>query len=355
MIQTQPKEMSVLVTGAAGFIGYHLCRKLLLEGYSVAGVDDLDPYYDLELKEDRVAILEQFDTFRLYRVDLSDRTATNEVFDAHNPSVVVHLAAQAGVRYSLDHPEVYIQSNIVGFFNVLEACRTFQPICLLFASSSSVYGENSKVPFDENDRVDSPCSLYAMTKRADEQMTYVYHKLYNVNSIGMRFFTVYGPYGRPDMAYYQFLDKYFAGEAIHIYDDPGFPHDMYRDFTYIDDVVDSILGLLRYGKDNCIGHEIFNIGNSHPEKLAVFIQTLETCLGASLGRTVEFTKIFDGLAQGDVNHTYASVAKLESVTGHREPTMLRTGLQRFCDWYVEYHSIPVAAERGKVQREVGSD
>jgi len=335
---------SILVTGAAGFIGYHLCRRLLMEGYQVTGIDNLNPYYDINLKHTRLDALTEFPGFTFSQIDISQRDGLEEVFRSCEPTLVVNLAAQAGVRYSIDHPESYISSNIVGFFNILEMCRQFKPKRLLYASSSSVYGENSKVPFEEDDRVDSPSSLYAVTKRADELMAYIYHKIHAVNSIGMRFFTVYGPLGRPDMAYYQFLNRYFADEPIHIYDEPGFPHDMYRDFTYVDDVIDGIVGLM-FAQETIVfsGHDIINIGNSHPERLAVFIDVLESSLSTSIGHPVHFTKIFDGLAKGDVNHTYASVTKLTGIIGSPQYTSLETGLQRFCNWYVKYHADTISS------------
>jgi len=343
-VDTDTPNTSILVTGAAGFIGYHLCTRLIAQGHQVTGIDNLNPYYDLKLKHTRLDALLELPGFAFSQIDISQRDELEEVFRSCEPTLVVNLAAQAGVRYSIDHPESYISSNIVGFFNVLEMCRQFNPKCLLYASSSSVYGENSKVPFEEDDRVDLPSSLYAVTKRTDELMAYNYHKIHAVNSIGMRFFTVYGPLGRPDMAYYQFLNRYFAGEPIHIYDDPGFPHDMYRDFTYVDDVVYSIVGLMfSHAIKDFSGHEIINIGNNHPERLAVFINVLESSLAASIGHSVQFTKVFDGLAKGDVNHTYASVTKLTEIIGSPKSTSLQTGLQHFSDWYVDYHADAISS------------
>ncbi len=326
-----------LVTGCAGFIGYHVSRELLSRGRRVVGVDNLNQYYDVDLKLARLRELSVLPGFSFVQGDLVDEALLPRVWADFRPSQVIHLAAQAGVRYSLENPRSYIQSNIVGFFNVLEACRA-QPVKhLLYASSSSVYGGNTKVPFEESDRVDEPVSLYAATKRADELLAQTYGHLFGIRATGMRFFTVYGPLGRPDMAYFSFVDKYFAGEPIHVYNDGQAEHDLSRDFTYVDDVVEAILRLLGHVPAEDSPHVIYNIGNSRPQPLMRFITTLEECLSESLGAQVEFEKVYEPLKPGDVITTYASTTKLQQATGFEPSTPLREGLQRFTDWYVEFY------------------
>lgn len=330
---------TVLVTGAAGFIGYYACDRLLRDGYRVVGVDNMNAYYDVRLKQARLARLATEERFVFAKLDIAEKTPLQQLFAAHRPQRVVHLAAQAGVRYSIDHPDAYIQSNIIGFYNILEACRHFPVQHLVYASSSSVYGANKKVPFAETDFVDHPVSLYAATKKSNELMAYTYSHLYRIPATGLRFFTVYGPWGRPDMAYYSFTAKYFAGEPIHIFNNGDFSHDLYRDFTYIDDIVEGIDRIIHKPPlpDGAAVHRVFNIGNNRPEKLMAFVETLERCLGKALGRPVEFQKIYEPLKPGDVFATYAATDLLEQTVAFKPSTALEDGLQRFADWYVSYH------------------
>lgn len=259
------------------------------------------------------------------------------IFKEYRPNIVVNLAAQAGVRYSIENPDVYIQSNIIGFYNILEACR-YNPVDhLIYASSSSVYGANKKVPFEETDFVDNPVSLYAATKKSNELMAHTYSHLYKIPSTGLRFFTVYGPMGRPDMAYFSFTDKYFSGEPIRIFNNGDFENDLYRDFTYIDDIIEGIVRLIDKAPEGDVPHRIFNIGNNKPEKLMVFIETLEKALSKALGREVVFEKIFEPMKPGDVPATYASTDLLQEAVGFKPETSIEEGLQRFADWYVDYY------------------
>ncbi len=290
------KEKLYLITGSIGFIGFHLAKSLLNKGCRVIGIDNINNYYDVNLKYERLKELRAFEKFIFIRLDICQKEKVIEAFERYKPNIVVNLAAQAGVRYSIENPDVYIQSNIIGFFNILEGCR-YNPVDhLIYASSSSVYGTNKKVPFEETDFVDNPVSLYAATKKSNELMAHTYSHLYNIPTTGLRFFTVYGPMGRPDMAYFSFIDKYFKGEAIKIFNNGDFNKDLYRDFTYIDDVVKGIEKLINFPPDNDeinTYHRIFNIGNNKPEKLMDFIATLEEALSNSLGRKVELKKILN--------------------------------------------------------------
>ncbi|WP_391207683.1 GDP-mannose 4,6-dehydratase [Psychrobacillus sp. L4] len=328
-----------LITGAAGFIGYFLSRKLLEQGCKVIGVDNLNDYYDVNLKHARLDSLEAFTRFSFIKGDISDKSLVMNIFEEYKPNVVVNLAAQAGVRYSIENPDVYIQSNIIGFYNILEACRHNPVDHLVYASSSSVYGANKKVPFEESDFVDNPVSLYASTKKSNELMAHTYSHLYKVPATGLRFFTVYGPMGRPDMAYFGFADKYFAGEPIKIFNNGDFENDLYRDFTYVDDIVEAIERLLNNSPNGEVQHKVFNIGNNNPEKLMVFTKTLEKCLSNSLGREVVFKKNFEPIMPGDVHATYASTDLLKETIGFQPKTSIEEGLQQFADWYVEYYEI----------------
>lgn len=335
-----------LITGAAGFIGCFLSKKLLEQGCRVIGLDNLNDYYDVKLKHSRLKLLQSFEQFTFIQGDISDKQALFQLFAGYKPAVAVNLAAQAGVRYSLENPDVYIQSNIVGFFNLLEACRQYPVEHLVYASSSSVYGANRKTPFSETDFVDKPVSLYAATKKSNELMAYTYSHLYNIPATGLRFFTVYGPLGRPDMAYFSFTQKYFAGEPIHIFNNGDFDHDLYRDFTYIDDIVYGIERLLSKPPglaQTGVPHKVYNIGNNRPEKLMDFIQTLERSLSRATGGTVEFEKIYEPLKPGDVPKTYASTDLLEQAVGFRPQTPIAEGLQKFADWYVEYYQVNLAS------------
>lgn len=333
-------DKTYLITGAAGFIGYYLSQKLLSQGCKVIGVDNVNDYYDVNLKHERLKRLEPNENFTFVKGDLADKELVTNLFKEYQPNIVVNLAAQAGVRYSIENPDVYIQSNIVGFHNILEACRHYPVDHLLYASSSSVYGANKKVPFEETDSVDNPVSLYASTKKSNELMAHTYSHLYKIPASGLRFFTVYGPMGRPDMAYFGFTEKFFNEEEIKIFNNGDFENDLYRDFTYVDDIVEGIERLISNppSEEGKVAHEVYNIGNSNPEKLMVFIGTLEKCLSNSLGRAIEFKKKFEPIKPGDVPATYASTAKLEKAVGFKPKTSIEEGLQKFTDWYCEYYN-----------------
>lgn len=328
-----------LITGAAGFIGYFLSKNLLEHGCNVIGLDNLNDYYDVKLKYTRLDQLKQYKKFNFIKVDISDNSNITNIFEEYKPNIVVNLAAQAGVRYSIENPDVYIQSNVIGFYNILEACRQNPVEHLVYASSSSVYGVNKKVPFEETDFVDHPISLYASTKKTNELMAHTYSHLYNIPATGLRFFTVYGPMGRPDMAYFGFTDKYFAGESIKIFNNGDFENDLYRDFTFIDDIVIGIERLMGKPPTESVPHKVFNIGNNRPEKLMVFIETLERALSLALNKEVLFKKVFEPIKPGDVPATYASTDLLEKAIGFKPETSIEDGLQRFADWYVEYYQV----------------
>lgn len=316
---------NILVTGAAGFIGFHLSKRLLDEGKKVIGFDNMNPYYDVRLKESRLNILKEYDNFIFIKGDLADKEAVNRIFEQDQPEIVVNLAAQAGVRYSIENPGAYIESNIIGFFNILEACRYHKPKHLIYASSSSVYGANKKVPFSTEDKTDQPVSLYAATKKSNELLAYAYSKLYSIPSTGLRFFTVYGPYGRPDMAYYSFTEKIIKGEPIKVFNNG----DMYRDFTYIDDIVEGIYRLLTFAPkedENNVQHKVYNIGNNHPEKLMDFIEVLEECIGKKA------VKEYYPMQPGDVYQTFADVGDLMEDVGFRPDTSLKSGILKFVEW-----------------------
>ncbi|MCD4827124.1 MAG: GDP-mannose 4,6-dehydratase [Acholeplasmataceae bacterium] len=327
-----------LVTGAAGFIGYYLSKRLLIEGYNVVGVDNLNDYYDVNLKYTRLELLNESSNFKFHKIDISDKLALENIFKTYKIDYVINLAAQAGVRYSIENPDVYIQSNIIGTYNILEMCRHYHIKHLVYASSSSVYGANKKVPYEETDFVDHPVSLYAATKKSNELMAHTYSHLYDIPSTGLRFFTVYGPLGRPDMAYFGFTDKYFNNETIKIFNNGDFENDMYRDFTYVDDIVEGIMRVLKTPpKDENPMHRVLNIGNNKPEKLMYFINTLEECLSNSLNKKIEFSKEFEPIKPGDVHKTYASTKILENLVGFKPDTSIKDGLQKFTDWYVSYY------------------
>src|SRR5699024_10961573 len=297
--------------------------------------------YDVQLKQARLEQLELYDSFTFIEADISDKERLMEVFEIHKPNVVVNLAAQAGVGYSLENPDVYVHTNLIGFYNVLEACR-FHPVDhLIYAASSSVYGANKQVLFAETDFVDNAVSLYASEKKSHELMAHTYTHLYNIPATGLRFFTVYGPRGRPDMAYFGFADKYFAGEPIKIFNNGDFENDLYRDFTYIDDIIEGIERLISkppQGEESA-PHRVFNIGNNNPEKLMTFIGALEKALSNALGREVEFNKIYEPIKPGDVPATYASTELLQEAVGFKPETSIEEGLQMFADWYVDYYNV----------------
>lgn len=317
------------ITGGAGFIGFHLSKALLDKGAFVAGFDNLNDYYDTDLKEARLSILKSYENYRFIKGDLADKAELFRAFETHRPEIVVNLAAQAGVRYSITNPDAYIQSNLIGFYHLLEACRAFPAEHLVFASSSSVYGGNDKIPFSTQDKADCPESLYAATKKSNELMAYSYSRLYGIASTGLRFFTVYGPFGRPDMAYYKFTKKILEGEPIQIYN----KGDMYRDFTYIGDVVEALLNILcSPPKDNGKGarYKVYNIGNHKPEKLMDFIAALEKCIGK------EAVKEFLPMQPGDVYRTYADVTDLTEDFQFKPDTPIEEGLAKFVEWYLDY-------------------
>jgi UDP-glucuronate 4-epimerase len=337
--ETEKAGSTYLVTGAAGFIGYYMAKRLLEQGQRVIGLDNLNDYYEPALKEARLKMLTPYDTFTFVKGDLADRQTAMDTFKTYRPEMVIHLAAQAGVRYSMENPDTYIQSNIVGFHHILEACRAYPVSHLIYASSSSVYGANTKVPFEESDPVDHPVSLYAATKKSNELLAHTYSHLYQIPATGLRFFTVYGPMGRPDMAYYSFAQKHFAGELIQIYNNGDFENDLYRDFTYIDDIIEGMMRLLDLPPLMTVPHRIFNIGNNQPVKLMTFIETLEGCLSRALGREIVFKKAFEPMKPGDVPATYASTDLLEKAVGFKPCTKLSDGLQHFADWYVRYYNL----------------
>ncbi len=319
-----------LVTGGAGFIGFHLSKSLLEKGASVIGFDNMNDYYDVKLKEDRLSVLETYEKYTFVKGDLADNADVFRVFQEYRPQIVINLGAQAGVRYSIDNPRAYMESNMMGFFHILEGCRYFPVEHLVYASSSSVYGGNEKVPFSTDDKVDEPVSLYAATKKSNELMAHAYSKLYHIPVTGLRFFTVYGPYGRPDMAYFKFTNKILAGEPIQIYNNG----DMYRDFTYIDDIVEGVENILCNppavnGKG--ARYKLYNIGNNKPVKLMDYIETLERCLGKTA------VKEYLPMQPGDVYQTYADVSELMQDYDFKPDTSIEEGLSKFVDWYRMYY------------------
>lgn len=335
--------MKLLVTGAAGFIGYHLSKKLLDKSYRIMGIDNLNDYYDPGLKRSRLGILEKYPDFDFCKVDLKDKEAVDTVFEEYIPTHVVHLAAQAGVRYSIENPFAYVDSNLTGFMNILEACRNYPVKHLVYASSSSVYGGNKVAPFSTNHNVDHPVSLYAATKKSNELMAHTYSHLYNIPTTGLRFFTVYGPYGRPDMAYYSFTKDILAGNPIKVFNHGK----MERDFTYIDDIVEGVEKIIDRiplanedwdeSKDDVstsfAPYKVYNIGNNNPVQLMRFIRALESAIGK------EAEKIYMDMQPGDVLRTYADVSDLERDIGFKPSTCIEDGIERFVNWYREYYKV----------------
>lgn len=315
--------MKVLLTGAAGFIGMHCARRLLARGDELVGIDNLSPYYSIKLKRDRLKQLDGYKKFRFSKVDLAQPSSVEKIFRTVKPQLVLHLAAQPGVRYSLENPAAYVQSNLVGFANLLECCRRHPPRHLVFASSSSVYGANPKLPWSETDNVDHPVSLYAATKKANELMAHVYSHLYRIPATGLRYFTVYGPWGRPDMSPALFARAIMEGNPI-----PVFNHgDMQRDFTYVDDVVEGTLRVL----DCPAAYAIYNIGNHSPVRLTDYIAALESALGKRAKLEMK------PMQPGDVRATYADTSALQKAVGFAPSTPLATGLARFAAWFKEYY------------------
>ncbi|AIE74657.1 MULTISPECIES: NAD-dependent epimerase [unclassified Synechocystis] len=317
----------VLVTGAAGFIGFHLCQRLLADGKVVVGLDNLNDYYDVALKQARLAQLQAQPNFSFTKLDLGDRQGMAEFFTQEKPELVVHLAAQAGVRHSLENPHAYVDSNLVGFVNVLEGCRHHSVNHLVYASSSSVYGAKQKIPFAVTDNVDQPVSLYAATKKANELMAHTYSHLYGLPTTGLRFFTVYGPWGRPDMAYFSFTKAILAGKPIKVFNQGQ----MRRDFTYIDDVVEGLVRVLPSIPPGPVPYLLYNIGNHSPVALLDFIQILEDCLGK------KGEKVFLPMQPGDVVETYADVSSLMADVGFSPSTPLTLGLNKFIGWYRQFY------------------
>ena len=314
--------MIILLTGTAGFIGFHAAKRLLSEGHKVVGVDNLNDYYDVSLKEARLAELKKHSGFEFHKVDISDHEALDAAAKDKGITHILHLAAQAGVRYSLDNPRAYVQANVLGHLNILEFARHSQTVeHIAYASSSSVYGDREDGPFKETDKVRSPASLYAATKLGGEMLAESYQRLYGIPQTGLRFFTVYGPWGRPDMAYFIFTDKIFKGEAITLFA----PEEMRRDFTYVDDIVDVLPKLLQ--SPPASGHEIYNLGNSKPNTLMQLVNAVE----AACGQTAE--KITLGKQKGDVSNTFADVSTAERDFGFSPKTNLDEGVKRFVEWY----------------------
>lgn len=329
-------SLKYLVTGAAGFIGSALCREILAHGGSVVGIDNLNDYYSVDLKRARLERLDGVPAFGFELGDIADEAFVASVFERHAPDVVVNLAAQAGVRYSIENPRTYVNSNLVGFFNILEACRRHPVSHLIYASSSSVYGANKKIPFSTDDKSDAPVSLYAATKKSNELMAYCYSKLYGVPVTGLRFFTVYGPWGRPDMSYFSFTKKILKGECIEIFNHG----DMYRDFTYIDDIVRGVFAMLctpPAENEDGVRAKVYNIGNNTPEKLLDYVRCLEEALSEAYGRPLEARKKFLPMQPGDVPRTFADVTDLVQDFGFKPSTPVRVGLGKFARWYREFY------------------
>lgn len=324
--------MRYLVTGAAGFIGFHLSWQLLKLGKTVIGIDNLNSYYDIKLKEDRNVILNNYSNYTFYQVDISNQNNLEAVFRQARPDIVIHLAAQAGVRYSIENPHAYMESNLLGFLNILECCRHSSITHLLYASSSSVYGSNAKIPFSEKDQTDCPVSFYGATKKSNELMAYAYSYLYKIPCTGLRFFTVYGPWGRPDMAYFSFVKDILRAQTIRVFNYGN----AQRDFTYIDDIVEGIIRVsnLRFGDGQGEGtlSRVYNIGNSHPVNLNEFIQEIERALG------VAAIKEYLPMQPGDVETTYADVSALIRDTGYQPNTPLNVGIDNFVNWYCSYYN-----------------
>lgn len=335
--------MKILITGAAGFIGFHLSKKLLDLSYQVIGIDNLNNYYDPSIKKSRIEILNRHNNFIFQKVDLKDKESVDKIFETYQPTHVINLAGQAGVRYSIENPNAYLESNLTGFLNVLEACRSHPVMHLLYASSSSVYGGNKVAPFSTNHNVDHPVSLYAATKKSNELMAHTYSHLYGIPTTGLRFFTVYGPWGRPDMAYFSFTKDIIEGKPIKVFNHGK----MERDFTYIDDIVEGIYKLIDKppaanndwdeSKDDLstsfAPYKIYNIGNNNPVPLTRFIKGLESAIGK------EAEKVYMDMQPGDVLRTYADVSDLERDINFKPSTSIEEGIAKFVEWYKEHYKI----------------
>ncbi|NJN20874.1 MAG: NAD-dependent epimerase [Leptolyngbya sp. RL_3_1] len=327
---------TILVTGAAGFIGFHVSQALLNQGHRVVGVDNLSDYYDVNLKQARIDQLSPDPKFTFHRLDLADRAATAALFKQGQFDRVIHLAAQPGVRYSIDHPHAYVDSNLVAFVNIVEGCRHYPVEHFVYASSSSVYGANKDLPFATDQNVDHPVSLYAATKKANELMAYTYSHLYGIPTTGLRFFTVYGPWGRPDMAMFKFTKAILEGQPLQVYNHGN----MMRDFTYIDDIVDGVVRIADHipqGEAGLVAnnppYKLYNIGNNRPVSLLKFIETLEAALG------IEADKHFLPMQPGDVPATYADITALTQAVGFQPRTAIEVGIPRFVDWYRAYYGV----------------
>ncbi|MCD8118525.1 MAG: GDP-mannose 4,6-dehydratase [Lachnospiraceae bacterium] len=341
------KNKTILVTGAAGFIGANLSQRLLedIEGANVIGIDNMNDYYDVSIKEYRLKKLTGHSTFNFIKGNIADKVLMSSIFEQYKPQVVVNLAAQAGVRYSITNPDAYVESNLIGFFNVLEACRNYPVEHLVYASSSSVYGSNKKVPYSTDDKVDNPVSLYAATKKSNELMAHAYSKLYDIPSTGLRFFTVYGPAGRPDMAYFGFTDKLRAGKKIQIFNYGNCK----RDFTYVDDIVEGVIRVMQKAPDRATGEDglpvppyaLYNIGNNSPVNLLDFVDILQQELirAGVLDANYDFEshKELVPMQPGDVPVTYADTSALERNFGYKPSTSLKEGLRKFAEWYKEFY------------------
>lgn len=341
------KNKTVLVTGAAGFIGSNLVKRLYsdIEGIKVIGIDNVNDYYDTRLKKERLNNLSKYDSFVFLQENIADKAVIRNTFEKYKPSVVVNLAAQAGVRYSITNPDAYIEANLIGFYNILEACRNYPVEHLVYASSSSVYGSNKKVPYSTEDKVDNPVSLYAATKKSNELMAHAYSKLYNIPSTGLRFFTVYGPAGRPDMAYFGFTSKLVKGEKIQIFNYGNCK----RDFTYIDDIVEGVIRVMQGAPMKITGEDglpvppyaIYNIGNNQPENLLDFVTILQEELvrAGVLPEDYDFEahKELVAMQPGDVPITYADTTALEEDFDFKPSTSLREGLKKFAEWYKDFY------------------
>ncbi|MDT2865741.1 NAD-dependent epimerase [Vagococcus carniphilus] len=334
------KKKVYLITGAAGFIGFHLSKELLNKNCEVIGIDNLNDYYDTKLKMSRLEVLNKYKNFTFEKIDIKEKNKIDTIFEKYSPEFVVNLAAQAGVRHSIENPYAYVDSNLIGFINILEACRQYPVKHLLYASSSSVYGGNSKVPFSTDDNVDHPVSLYAATKKSNELLAHSYSHLYGIPTTGLRFFTVYGPFGRPDMAYFSFTKNIFEGKSIKVFNEGK----MERDFTYIDDIVEAVSKLIdiipekndSWTEDLGINssfapYKVYNIGNNQPESLMKFINILENKIGT------EADKELVGMQNGDVKRTYADTSDLERTINFKPQTSLDYGLEKFVEWYKDYY------------------
>ena len=315
----------ILVTGSAGFIGMHICKSLLDDGYIVCGVDNMNDYYDVSLKEARLSILYDYENFSFHKLDISHLNNLDKMFSEFQPDKVVNLAAQAGVRYSIKNPHVFIKSNLVGFTNVIESCRKYNVKGLIYASSSSVYGGNKKTPFSVNDRVEKPLSIYAASKKSNELIAYTYSHLYDLNTTGLRFFTVYGPWGRPDMAMYIFANKIRNGEKIPVFNNGK----MQRDFTYIDDIVNGV----RASIENNYSCEVFNLGNNRCEDLMDMVCYIEKAFGKSA--EIDYLDI----QPGDVQKTFADIKHAKNKLNYKPKTPIQKGIPKFVEWYKRYHKL----------------